>query len=1272
MDWPNRNWAGKSSLTIPEENTHDVSLSQGFAGHAENYGTGDIDMILMGLEGWAYNAGDAHIGNVSGAYAWSESDAGTVDILSGLNVGTWAIGGTATDVYGIKYEDVGVDEATVTNRYGLYMPAFTGTVANDYGIYVEGLQDNYFAGNVGIGTDTPTEALEVNGNIRITAGSGGELIFSDGTGMTTAAATATGMTSTTDLNFAADSDVNGSGVINLSTNGENRLTISNDGNVGIGTTNPIQSNLQIGGYGVNAFTDPSGFNSLWEQSFVTYNSQDGMTAGGIDTDFGVGGSSDVANVIGFSSNPYYQGSGTVTNLIDYYSSGYVVSGTVTNQYGIKVEDKTGGINNWNIWSGPDMSDLNTAIQTDWGGNYTDGNVFTSVDSPSGYPFVVINQGVGTSSFYTYSDDDHSQMQAGEFQAVANGDDHIGQAIGLRTFTGAVNSSIIDEGIGLLISNPTLLNSAAITENFGIKIEDQVSGDNNYNIWSGPTDVPSEFGTYITRSQNVFNETYSAAKENGLSTNINNSSGVGGVERGAYVSASTTDTGGGSYVMGLEGNGYHYGSGDITSMLAGTAGYIEIGTEGTVDRASALWSEGAYVSGGTVDNLYGLLLDPSFIDDSATVTNNYGIKVDDQADGTNNWNIWSGPSAVVYDKYDLTTSSPNVFNTEWTAEHNYGLSSIFNINDDATADEGYGLYAQSVVTTNNNESFAQGLEADAIHHGTGTVGSLYGVQGVIEVDNGGTATKTYGLLTGAGSAIGAGSVIDTGYGLMVSNGGVSGGGVINNLYGIQVNDQTVGTRNWNIWSGSDYSLFSAGEKSSFLNVGKNIFAQKDPASNSNPLTVVNDSSNGNLYSISTLTRATAGATNNYGSNFLSDNNGATLTDMAALLLNVNSLAGTATNGYGLIIGGPTVSGGSITNEYGLKIEDQNTGTNNYGIYTDSTAGANNYALYNAGTAKSYFAGSVGIGTSAPATNLEISSAAAPTLRLRSTAVDDDQPRIEIWSDYNNAAERNWVMTNGLDQFGQLTFAVSNAKGGDPYNAGTSIMSLNKGGFVGIGNTSPSVALDITGDIEYTGTITDVSDERLKENITDFDSGLDIVNSIGVKNFNMIGKDKLETGFIAQNVKEFWPEGVSVIDPENGYMGVSYVSFIPILTRAVQELSQKIDNVKDDLVLWFADAGNGITEMFANTFRAKEKLCINDTCVTEAELQALIENANGSSGSGSGDEEETTPPSDEEVTTPPPAPDSSTPPSDEVTPQEGNEVTPPTEDTPQDTTPIDVVE
>ncbi len=228
-------------------------------------------------------------------------------------------------------------------------------------------------------------------------------------------------------------------------------------------------------------------------------------------------------------------------------------------------------------------------------------------------------------------------------------------------------------------------------------------------------------------------------------------------------------------------------------------------------------------------------------------------------------------------------------------------------------------------------------------------------------------------------------------------------------------------------------------------------------------------------------------------------------------------------------------------------------------------------------------------------------------------------------------------------------------------------LATNGFVGINMADPSVALDVTGSIEYTGDITDVSDERLKDNITDFESGLAILERIGVKNYNMKntpGKD--ETGFIAQNVKDIFPQAVSIVDPTHGYMGVSYMSFIPVITKAIQELKHMFDPI----LAWFV----------GGKFHVQSDICVDDVCVTKDQFKQMLLNSGsvttygppeqseeveppaGEAGQGGSEEDETASSTDD-------GSDSSleggggTPPEDVVPSEEETSLPPQTEDSPQ---------
>ncbi|MFH2094998.1 MAG: tail fiber domain-containing protein [Bacteroidota bacterium] len=118
-------------------------------------------------------------------------------------------------------------------------------------------------------------------------------------------------------------------------------------------------------------------------------------------------------------------------------------------------------------------------------------------------------------------------------------------------------------------------------------------------------------------------------------------------------------------------------------------------------------------------------------------------------------------------------------------------------------------------------------------------------------------------------------------------------------------------------------------------------------------------------------------------------------------------------------------------------------------------------------------------------------------------------------------------------------------------------------IGIANTAPNVALDVIGSIEYTGTITDVSDIRLKENIKGIDNALKRLLTIKGFSYNLIGDSLVELGVSAQEVQKVFPEAVSIVDPANGYLGVSYIQLVPVLIEAVRDQQTTIENQQKEI-------------------------------------------------------------------------------------------------------------
>jgi trimeric autotransporter adhesin len=111
--------------------------------------------------------------------------------------------------------------------------------------------------------------------------------------------------------------------------------------------------------------------------------------------------------------------------------------------------------------------------------------------------------------------------------------------------------------------------------------------------------------------------------------------------------------------------------------------------------------------------------------------------------------------------------------------------------------------------------------------------------------------------------------------------------------------------------------------------------------------------------------------------------------------------------------------------------------------------------------------------------------------------------------------------------------------------------------------------INGNIQYTGVLTAISDERLKQNVLQLQGSLENLLKLRGISFdwnyeektNLLLMEGKQIGLIAQEVEVIYPELVRT--NEQGYKMVDYAKLTPILLEAIREQQAEIDALKADL-------------------------------------------------------------------------------------------------------------
>jgi hypothetical protein len=216
------------------------------------------------------------------------------------------------------------------------------------------------------------------------------------------------------------------------------------------------------------------------------------------------------------------------------------------------------------------------------------------------------------------------------------------------------------------------------------------------------------------------------------------------------------------------------------------------------------------------------------------------------------------------------------------------------------------------------------------------------------------------------------------------------------------------------------------------------------------------------------------------------------------------------------------------------------------------------------------GQIGIGTQTPAAMLDVTAtgtAKSAIIVPRDTTAGRPAAGVAAV----NGMIRYNTNNNKFEAFenGSWTNMIGGG-GGSPGGANTQIQFNNSGSFGGSSNfvwDNTNNVLTITGDIQYSGVLTDTSDRRLKRDIQPLTGSdvMDRLTKVNTYSFRMKepANAPVEFGVMAQEVQELFPELVKTKNDEMHSLSVNYMGFIAPLIETSRQLKTQNEELRSEL-------------------------------------------------------------------------------------------------------------